>query len=93
VYRNDIDRFASELSRSSVQAARSRIRVAIALLSGTVRNPVDISQLREQIDVVRDRNFDGISFFYWESLMGYLAPESPYRRAEFLQEVFADRAR
>jgi uncharacterized lipoprotein YddW (UPF0748 family) len=42
--------------------------------------------------MVRDRHFDGISFFYWESLWGYIAPESPIQRRKAFGEIFNAKA-
>ncbi len=90
VYRNELSQLQAELSRASVKAAQQQIPVAIALLSGIWSNPVGIPQLQAQVDLVRQNQFDGVSFFYWESLMGYLAPESPAQRQHFLKTIFAD---
>ena len=89
VYRNDVNQIQTELSRASVQAARQRIPVAIGLLSGIWSKPVAIPQLQDQVNLVRQNKLSGVSFFYWESLMGYLAPESPYQRQRFLKELFS----
>ncbi|MBP0003342.1 MAG: glycoside hydrolase family 10 protein [Cyanobacteria bacterium SBC] len=90
VYRSDLSRVRTELDRASVIDARQRIPVAVGLLSGLWRKPVEIDRLQEQVNFVREQNFDGVSFFYWESLLGYLAPESPYQRQRFLQDLFAN---
>ncbi|MEB3359230.1 MAG: glycoside hydrolase family 10 protein [Synechococcales bacterium] len=90
VYRNEPGQVQAELTSASVQAARQRIPVVIGLLSGIFQNPVPISQLQAQIELVRQSQLDGVSFFFWESLLGYLAPESPYQRQRFLKEIFAN---
>jgi uncharacterized lipoprotein YddW (UPF0748 family) len=77
VYRDDPDSFMAEISAPSVQFALSQIPVVIGISTGTLRDSVEIAQIKEQVKMVRDRHFDGISFFYWESLWGYIAPESP----------------
>lgn len=89
VYRDDLSRFAVELSQPALQMARRQIPVSIGLLSGLWSRPVTIKQIREQVRVVRDRGFDGVSFFYWESLWGYLAPESPRKRRQAFRELFS----
>lgn len=88
VYRQDIDQLQVELDRPAIQAARQRIPVAIGLLSGIVSKPVTIAQLEAQVDVVRQNGLNGIAFFYWESLLGYLAPESPYQRRRLFQTLY-----
>ena len=88
VYRQDLGRFQSELSKPAIQKARQRIPVAIGILTGLVGQPVPIDQIQEQIERVRDHGFNGVSFFYWESLWGYIAPESPRDRRRVFQSLF-----
>ncbi|ARV62100.1 hypothetical protein BZZ01_28820 [Nostocales cyanobacterium HT-58-2] len=89
VYRNDINSFQVELQQSAVQNARRKIPVGVGILTGTWGNPIDIKQIKEQVEIVRDRNFDGVSFFYWESLWGYITPESPRQRRKAFLEIFS----
>ena len=51
--------------------------------------PEPIEQIKEQVETVRKQGFDGVSFFYWESLWGYLTPESPYKRRRIFDELFS----
>lgn len=88
VYRDDLKRFSAELSQPAVQNARRRIPVGIGIISGTWRRPVAIAQIQKQVQVVRDRGFDGVSFFYWESLWGYITPESPSKRRAAFRKLF-----
>ncbi|MBG1257718.1 glycoside hydrolase family 10 protein [Nostoc commune] len=88
VYRNDKNSFIAQLEQPSIKLAQSLIPVGIGISTGTVRNPVKMAQIREQVQVVRDRNFDGISFFYWESLWGYIVPESPQQRRKGFFDLF-----
>jgi uncharacterized lipoprotein YddW (UPF0748 family) len=88
VYRNDKNSFIAQLELPSIKLTRSLIPVGIGISTGTMHNPVKIAQIREQVQVVRDRNFDGISFFYWESLWGYIVPESPQQRRKAFLEMF-----
>jgi uncharacterized lipoprotein YddW (UPF0748 family) len=88
VYRDDPDSFMAEISAPSVQFALSQIPVVIGISTGTLRDSVEIAQIKEQVKMVRDRHFDGISFFYWESLWGYIAPESPKERRLAFGEIF-----
>ncbi|MEA5604367.1 glycoside hydrolase family 10 protein [Nostoc sp. UHCC 0252] len=88
VYRNDKSSFVAQLELPSIKLVQSLIPVGIGISTGTARNPVKMAQIREQVQVVRDRNFDGISFFYWESLWGYIVPESPQQRRKAFFEMF-----
>ena len=90
VYRDSMVKFISELDHESVQIARRKVPVIIGLLSGTLRHPVPMEQIEKQMKVVRDRGFDGISFFYWETLWSYFTPDSPRYRRHSFKTVFLD---
>ncbi|WP_066383856.1 MULTISPECIES: glycoside hydrolase family 10 protein [unclassified Anabaena] len=92
VYTHDKSGFIRELEQPAVKFARTKIPVAIGITTGTLRSPVKIAQVQEQVQAVRDRSFFGISFFYWESLWGYITPESPKQRRTVFSELFAAKA-
>jgi uncharacterized lipoprotein YddW (UPF0748 family) len=92
VYRNNISSFVTELEQPAVKFARAKIPVAIGISTGTLRTPVKIDQIKKQVQAVRDRSFFGISFFYWESLWGYITPESPPYRRQVFQKIFTTKA-
>jgi uncharacterized lipoprotein YddW (UPF0748 family) len=88
VYRDDSDRFLAELKQIAVQSAWRKIPVAVGIFTGNWRNPVEIKQIKKQVDLARQHNFDGVSFFYWESLWGYITPESPRQRRKSFLDMF-----
>ena len=88
VYRDDLNSFNKELQQSAVKFARQKIPVSIGILSGTLNNKVKIEQIKQQVETVRKHGFDGVSFFYWESLWSYLTPESPHKRRRVFDEIF-----
>lgn len=92
VYRGNLPDFRAELSQPAVKIAGRKIPVVVGITSGTVRTPVPMAQILEQVQEVRDRGLDGVSFFYWESLWGYIAPESPRKRRRAFGELFSSRA-
>ncbi|MDY6784819.1 MAG: family 10 glycosylhydrolase [Cyanobacteriota bacterium] len=87
VYRDDLSRFSAELAHPSVQQAKNHIPVAIGVLSGLKGRFVPVEQIQEQVEIVRDRGFAGISFFFFESLWNY-ASETPQQRQSALQQLF-----
>jgi uncharacterized lipoprotein YddW (UPF0748 family) len=93
VYRDDMSSFSAELSQPALQMARRQIPVGVGILSGLWSRPVSIEQIQQQVQAVRDRGFDGVSFFYWESLWGYIAPESPRKRRAAFQKLFSSPAK
>lgn len=88
VYRDGMSSFSSELSEQTVQMARHKIPVGVGIISGLWSHPVAIDQIQKQVKMVRDRGFNGVSFFYWESLWGYMAPESPRKRRAAFRKLF-----
>jgi uncharacterized lipoprotein YddW (UPF0748 family) len=88
VYRDDPDRFAVELSQPAVEYARSRIPVSVGILTGTWDRLVDAKQIQQQVNIARDRGLKGVSFFYWETLWGYLTPEAPKIRRQTFEKLF-----
>jgi uncharacterized lipoprotein YddW (UPF0748 family) len=88
VYRNDLKAFQAELAQPALQIARRRIPVSIGILTGSWRQPIGIAQIQQQVQTVRSQGFAGVSFFYWETLWGYITSESPQSRRNALQSVF-----
>lgn len=88
VYRDELSRFAAELNQPAVRMARRTIPVSVGILTGTLRDPIPFEQIQAQVEAVRDRAFDGVSFFYWETLWSYLTPESPQQRRREFRELF-----
>jgi len=68
VYRTDNDRFISELSRPELQTVRRKIPVGIGILTGLSALNVETGQIARQVQIARDRQFSGISFFFYETL-------------------------
>lgn len=86
LYRDDQNRFIWELNKPTLQEARRRVKTSAGLLSGLRGKPVALPWLRAQIDAVRDRNFAGVSFFFYETL--WVGPETPQQRLAGLREAF-----
>lgn len=68
VYRNDLERFRTELNHSTIQAANRHIPTGIGILVGLKNRPIAISQIRQQVELVRQQKLGGISFFFYETL-------------------------
>jgi uncharacterized lipoprotein YddW (UPF0748 family) len=92
VYRDDNKSFIAEIEKPAVKLAMNKIPVSIGISTGTLVSPVDIKSIQEKVQIVRDRKFFGFSFFYWESLWGYISPESPQKRRKAFLEMFANKA-
>jgi uncharacterized lipoprotein YddW (UPF0748 family) len=89
VYRDSPKAFLKELEDPAVKEVRRKIPVGIGILSGTLSHAVEIKQIQQQVQDVRDRKFQGISFFYWETLWSYLTPDAPRERRRVFQTLFS----
>jgi uncharacterized lipoprotein YddW (UPF0748 family) len=85
IYRDDLKVFTQELEYPEVKAARSHIPVSIGILSGLKNRTVPIEQIKTQVQTVRDRNFAGVSFFFYETLWNLSQEKSQSRQTGFQQ--------
>ncbi|MGF1458460.1 MAG: glycoside hydrolase family 10 protein [Leptolyngbyaceae cyanobacterium] len=68
IYRDDLERFVWELNKPATAAARTGTPTSIGLLSGLRGRPTDAELLTEQLQAVRDREYAGVSYFFYASL-------------------------
>ncbi|MBD1914037.1 MULTISPECIES: glycoside hydrolase family 10 protein [unclassified Leptolyngbya] len=83
VYRDNLTGFTQELNHPAVQQARSHIPVAVGVLAGLRNRLTDQNLLQQQIQAIRDRQYAGVSFFFYETLNG---------RDNMLQQLFSSPA-
>ncbi len=79
IYSDNLQDFTADLARPEVQVAKQHIPVSIGILTGLKDQPVPIAQIADQVKRVRDRQFAGISFFFYESLWNLSAQRSALR--------------
>ncbi len=87
IYSKDLDFFISELEYPEVKAARSHIPVSIGILAGLKNRAIPIQQIQTRVQKVRDRNFAGVSFFFYETLWN-MSKEKPQDRQTGFQNIF-----
>lgn len=87
IYRRDLERFISELERTEVELANDHIPVAVGILSGLKDNPTPIEMVSKQVKAVRDRDFAGVSLFFYESLWHW-GEKSPQEREKIISQLF-----
>jgi uncharacterized lipoprotein YddW (UPF0748 family) len=87
VYRTDLNTFISELDQPEVQAAKQHIPVAIGILAGLKDRLMPTPQIQAQVQAVRDRNFQGVSFFYYETMWNFDTNNVARRKTAF-QNLF-----
>lgn len=89
VYRHDKNSFINELNQPALKSASKKIPVGVGIFTGNPQTPIEIEQIREQVEIVRKTQLSGISFFYWETLWGYMTPESPKQRRNKFSKLFS----
>ncbi|AFY57008.1 hypothetical protein Riv7116_4589 [Rivularia sp. PCC 7116] len=92
IYRNDMNVFIKELQQPEVIAAKKHIPTSIGILSGLKNKHVPVEQIEAQVKQVRDRNFAGVSFFFYETLWN-LSEQPSQQRISGLQELFSSPAK
>ncbi|ELS02612.1 hypothetical protein Xen7305DRAFT_00023300 [Xenococcus sp. PCC 7305] len=91
IYRKSIHSFINEITQPEIIAAKEHIPVSIGILSGLKGRNVLFSRIRQQVGMTRQRNFAGVSFFFYESLWN-MALESPEQRKHKLTSLFQNPA-
>ena len=91
LYRRDLESFASQLDEPELVAARDHIPTGIAILAGLRDRPADTQLMEQQVEAVRAEEFDGVSFFFYESLWQW-AEESPEEREAAIGAWFEEDA-
>jgi len=79
VYQDNLGIFIRELESPEVKVAQSHIPVSIGIMAGLKDKFVPMQQIQTQVQTVRDRNFAGISFFFYETLWK-MTKETPKQR-------------
>ncbi len=83
VYRDSSTAFLNELNMPEVQAARRHIPTAVGVLTGLKRRSVPIKQVQEQVQLIRNQNFAGVSFFFYETMWNLTAEPTNTRKTGF----------
>jgi len=76
VYRDDIKGFLADLKRPELLEAKSHIPVSIGILTGLRIKPMSFVNVKEQIQLTRDRQFAGTTFFFYETWKQMMALET-----------------
>jgi uncharacterized lipoprotein YddW (UPF0748 family) len=82
IYKNSLPGFITELDRREIQQSRTHIPTAIGVLAGLKGRQVSFEQIQAQVKAVRDKQYGGVSFFFYETLWN-LTPKPEARKAAF----------
>ncbi len=92
LYRNDLGRFVWEMGQDATLFAKAHIPTSIGILSGLRGRSVPMRQIVEQVEAVRDRNFSGVAFFFYETLWNLSTEGTVAERQAALQRIFPNQA-
>ena len=89
VYRGSLESFRQTLRDRSIQQSNGHIPTGIGILTGLRNAPVPVSLIRQQVQTARSLGFQGISFFFYESLWQVAPGETLGDRTHELRQLFA----
>ena len=92
LYRSDLGRFVWEMGQEAATFARGHIPTSVGILSGLRGRSVPMDRIAEQVEAVRDRNYAGVSFFFYETLWNLSTEGTPTERQAAFQEIFPNQA-
>ncbi|MEL6856317.1 MAG: family 10 glycosylhydrolase, partial [Cyanobacteria bacterium J06607_13] len=92
LYRTDLGRFVWEMGQEAAQYARGHIPTSVGVLSGLRTRSVSMDIIEEQVEAVRDRNFAGVSFFFYETLWNLSEEGSTAERQAAIAALFPNQA-
>lgn len=87
VYRNDLQQFLDQISRSELQEVKQKIPTGIGILAGLRNRPVPMWQIQSQARASQERGL-GVAFFYYESLWDQASEPVQERLSGFAQLLY-----
>ncbi|NBO38680.1 glycoside hydrolase family 10 protein [bacterium] len=94
VYRTDISRFQGELNSPVLARVKGKTNIHIGILAGLKPEPMPVEMLRAQTAMVREFGFQGVVYFFQESLLQFTAPgETIEGRLNAIKQLFPSPAR
>lgn len=93
VYRSDLDSLRTELEDGGFRDLRSQIPIGIGLYTGPSPNAKPIQQLREEVEAVRSNQYAGVSFFCWETTLGWFRKSSQAQVLQGFAQLFSSAAK
>jgi uncharacterized lipoprotein YddW (UPF0748 family) len=87
IYREDPALFEAELLDRDLQIASYKIPVSVGILTGLKVKPMPIDRVATQVQLVRQKQLAGVSFFFYESLWN-LTSENRERRQQTIRRLF-----
>lgn len=87
VYRDNLSSFRTTLQNPLMQRAKHHIPTAIGILTGLKDAPVSSQLIQQQVAAVRQADYAGVSFFFYDTLW-QAAGERPEERQAAVRSLF-----
>lgn len=89
VYRDNMNRFQGELSSPVLDKLKGKASLVIGVLAGLKPEPMPIDMVRAQTAMVRDFGYNGVVYFFQESLLQFTASgETIDSRLNVIKQMF-----
>jgi uncharacterized lipoprotein YddW (UPF0748 family) len=89
VYRDNMARFKGELESPVLDKVKGKASLIIGVLSGLKPEPMPIEMVRAQTTMVRDFGYNGVVYFFQESLLQFTASgETIESRLNVIKQMF-----
>jgi uncharacterized lipoprotein YddW (UPF0748 family) len=89
VYRDNMNNFQNELKKPELTRLKGKANIAIGVLSGLRPKPMPIDMVRQQTTMARDLGYNGVVYFFQESLLKFTAGgETIDSRIQVIKQMF-----
>ncbi|BAZ16264.1 hypothetical protein NIES4071_81400 [Calothrix sp. NIES-4071] len=88
VYREDLSSLKSELRNDNLLSIKNKIPVAIGLYTGPFLDAKPIERVKQEIKIVKESAYKGVSFFCWETTLWFFKGGSHQQVERSFRQLF-----
>ena len=88
IYRQDVSAIAAELADPWLQSLNRQRPISIGLYTGPMTQAKPIQKVKQEVELVNNSQYQGVSFFSWETTLWFLKGGSHNRVYQTFQELF-----
>ena len=87
VYR-PTDKLANELANRKLVNLIDSMPISIGLYTGTFSSPKTIDQIQREVEMVKDKDYQGVAFFCWETTLWLFKGSAASQVKQAFQQLF-----
>jgi uncharacterized lipoprotein YddW (UPF0748 family) len=87
VYR-PTDKLANELSNTKLVNLIHSMPINIGLYTGTFSSPKTIEQIQREVEIVKEKDYQGVAFFCWETTLWIFKGSAASQVKQAFQQLF-----